>query len=427
MATDAFGRLRTSDVFTLFEYYPSPYTAINLDNDMWIASTAGTASASYNSNTFVALSVSANSSGSWRRSKAVIDYQPGKSRQFMLSMTPLSRSISAGESVTVRNGVYLPGGSGLPIEGMYLVVDENGIAFAEAKSSIENIVRQSNWNIDKFDGNGPSGLTLTSANMTNCLLVVLDQEWLGVGRVRCGFNLNGVTYYAHQFTHNNIQTPYTTTPRLPITYGIHSTTLSAGAIATHQICCTAVSEGGFTPLGRRNNISTTFSGVDPQTANVSYVVLGVRLQTTLVGGVRSCIYPTGILKLQNMDCLLYTSSTSANAGGLHATYEIQLHNSLTGIGSISNIPNFIAVDNSIAEKYQGDGNISTLVSAGYPIARFNLTQRAVFDFSQSEYETLLTRNQVCEGDTLYVIGIVNSTANNLDPRFMCSLDIIETV
>jgi hypothetical protein len=126
-----------------------------------------------------------------------------------------------------------------------------------------------------------------------------------------------------------------------------------------------------------------------------------------------------------MDCLLYTSSTSSNAAGLHATFEIQIHNSLTGIGSVANVGTFTRLPNSISEWVQGDGNLATLVSSGYPIARFNLTQRAAFDFSQSEYETLLTRNQVYEGDTLYVIGVVN-TIGNLDPRFMCSIDVIES-
>jgi hypothetical protein len=90
---------------------------------------------------------------------------------------------------------------------MYLVVNENGIGFAEAKGGIETIVYQSNWNIDNFNGNGPSGITLTEANMLNCLLIVLDQEWLGVGRIRCGFN---ISVYAFSYSNTLYYYPPTT-------------------------------------------------------------------------------------------------------------------------------------------------------------------------------------------------------------------------
>ena len=43
--------------------------------------------------------------------------------------------------------------------------------------------------------NRPSGKTLTIANAAQTLLLVMDQEWLGVGRIRCGFIIDGVIYY----------------------------------------------------------------------------------------------------------------------------------------------------------------------------------------------------------------------------------------
>ena len=76
-------------------------------------------------------------------------------------------------------------------------------------------VPQSSWNIDTFNGNGPSGKTLTvAANANKTFLIVIDQEWLGVGRLRCGFVIDGVIYYAHQFLHNGLQVQYTKTPRI---------------------------------------------------------------------------------------------------------------------------------------------------------------------------------------------------------------------
>lgn len=47
MATDAFGRLRVSDTYTLFEYYPPNVNSIDdinesLDSDTWVTTVNGT-------------------------------------------------------------------------------------------------------------------------------------------------------------------------------------------------------------------------------------------------------------------------------------------------------------------------------------------------------------------------------------------------
>ena len=61
-----------------------------------------------------------------------------------------------------------------------------------------------------------------------------------------GFNIDGVTYYVHEFKHANIlTTTYMTTANLPIRYEIVA---SAGASGTHDlthICSAVFSEGGF--------------------------------------------------------------------------------------------------------------------------------------------------------------------------------------
>lgn len=48
MALDAFGRLRTSECFTTFSYYPSPLTNnSSLDIDTWVTLEGGSGSATY--------------------------------------------------------------------------------------------------------------------------------------------------------------------------------------------------------------------------------------------------------------------------------------------------------------------------------------------------------------------------------------------
>ena len=90
---------------------------------------------------------------------------------------------------------------------------------------------QSSWNIDTFDGSGPSGKTLiVAANANKTFLIVIDQEWLGVCRLRCGFVIDGVIYYAHQFLHNGLQVQYTKTPRISLSYYIYGATTANGIL-----------------------------------------------------------------------------------------------------------------------------------------------------------------------------------------------------
>jgi hypothetical protein len=99
--------------------------------------------------------------------------------------------------------------------------------------------------------------------MNKVILTVIDQEWLGVGRLRCGFNIDGVTYYAHNFTHETLSYAYTATPKQRLGYEILTGTHGSSPSTTYtmkQICCTSMSEGGFFPLGVRNSISKYIIG-----------------------------------------------------------------------------------------------------------------------------------------------------------------------
>jgi hypothetical protein len=141
-------------------------------------------------------------------------------------------------------------------DGIYFQTDGTNLQWVETIQTGTTIVNQSSWNVDIFDGNGPSGKTLTSSNLNTTMLFVIDQEWLGVGRVRCGFIIDGVIYYAHAFNHETLDVQYTNTPRQRIGYQIIGTSLTTEH-TMRQMCSTAISEGGYFPLCPRLSISTT--------------------------------------------------------------------------------------------------------------------------------------------------------------------------
>jgi hypothetical protein len=81
-------------------------------------------------------------------------------------------------------------------------------SFVPAKSGIivtktvDTKVPQSEWNIDKCDGTGPSGYNLDLSKIQMCYM---DFSWYGAGKIRYGFKVgDGLVKYVHEFKHNNV-------------------------------------------------------------------------------------------------------------------------------------------------------------------------------------------------------------------------------
>ena len=107
--------------------------------------------------------------------------------------------------------------------GIFFGQDDTGV-FVLLRSSVSGVVSdarkiyQQDWNIDKFNGSGSSGVTL---DITKTQIFICDVQWLGVGRVRCGLEHNGILYYIHEFYNTNLlTTTYTTTMNLPLRYSV---------------------------------------------------------------------------------------------------------------------------------------------------------------------------------------------------------------
>jgi hypothetical protein len=169
-----------------------------------------------------------------------MNYQPGKSQ---LVITTFKMGTAA-TGITRRVGLFDSN------NGIFLQQTSAGAAVVIRSfvtgAAVDNAVLQTNWNIDKLDGTGASGITL---DLTKVQIFFFDFEWLGVGRVRCGFFIGGVPYYCHEFRQANIGTAvYMSTPNLPIRYEISNS--GAGPAADFEtICSTVASEGGSDQTG----------------------------------------------------------------------------------------------------------------------------------------------------------------------------------
>lgn len=418
MATDAFGRLRTSEPFTTFQYYPTPAYNDTSDNDVWVRDVSNGGDIRYDaSNNLIELIINNNANNdryAFRATKIPMDYQPGKSRLVMMSGVMMDPVPSTPTQIFSRIGLINVGSPQIT-DGVWFEVDgsQNKMKWCQSiqngtGSYILNEVTDASWNIDKFDGSGPSGKTLLYSNMNKVILIVIDQEWLGVGRLRCGFNIDGVTYYAHSFTHQTLSYAYTATPRQRLCYEILTGTTGTMPTTSYimkQICCACMSEGGFFPLGTRNSITST-----PKTPTTNSLLLAIKLKTHKK-------YVNGIIKPFNFDIV----NTAANST---AKYEIRLLSSInqTTIGTQITDASFSDISHSIV-KYYDPATASDFIVGGYVIHSGTVSSRSTTTFGSSDYETLLTRAVCTQYDTIAIV----STGLNNNPSITASIDFIESL
>lgn len=72
---------------------------------------------------------------------------------------------------------------------------------ATVSKTIDVKIPQSQWNIDRFDGQGPSAMTLDLSKMQ---MFYMDYSWYGAGYIRWGFRgLDGNVQYGNKFVNNN--------------------------------------------------------------------------------------------------------------------------------------------------------------------------------------------------------------------------------
>ena len=272
---DAFGRLRVSNPFTLFDS-SHRYS----DNGLWSTGSATGGTATFNSSQgLVDLGVTAASGSEViRETVKVFSYQPGKSL-FVLSTFVMN---------TAKTGLRQRVGYFGADNGYYLEQNNSTVSFVERSSVtgalVNTPIAQASWNVDPMDGSGPSGITL---DLTKSQILFMDLEWLGVGTVRIGFVINGNFYVCHKFHHANIL-PYTyiTTASLPLRYEITNTSATSGVSTLKQICSTVLSEGGYELSGLQQAVGNPINSHRTLgTAGTFYPVISLRLKTTRLDGI----------------------------------------------------------------------------------------------------------------------------------------------
>ncbi len=151
-----------------------------------------------------------------------------------------------------------------------------------AVPTVERIYRK-DWNYDKLDGTGPSGIT---ADPQAQQLVVMDYEWYGAGQISFAFLIDGAPRVIHTINNGNrLQTPWCRTPFLPIRLEIENLTGVAGTHYMWQGSNSLLAEGSVEKLGIAESILTPLTGITLTDARVFYPVVSIRLKSAALTGI----------------------------------------------------------------------------------------------------------------------------------------------
>jgi len=272
-SSDAVGRLRTS-----------PLQAIFHSKLVWDGSGthwsqvlfAGGLAAHSTADARLRLTTAASGDSVIRQTFMRFNYQPGRSQ-----VTTMSFLAPPSANVRQRIGLFHTSNvaNSVPQNGIFFEVTAAAKTWKIAKgAAITESVAQASWNIDPLDGTGLSGITL---DLSLAQILVIDYEWLGAGRVRVGFMVDGKIIYCHKFNHANetgITTVYTSTPNLPLGYSLYQS--GAGAGVLDQISCAIYTDGS-------QEAPTVLRTADQGTASLTtgapgvvLALIGIRLKTT---------------------------------------------------------------------------------------------------------------------------------------------------
>lgn len=211
--------------------------------------------------------------------KRVFPYQPGKSLQVLQTFT----FAAAKANLRQRAGYFSR------TNGFYLEQDGTDVYFVRRSYSsgalVETRVAQSEWNVDKLDGSGPTDVVL---DLSKSQILFSEYEWLGVGSVRLGFAIDGNFIVCHQFNHaNHIEGTYMTTATLPVRYEIENTGATGSVSTLKQICTSVISNGGYNRVTENWNVTREVTNV----SDSYYPLISIRLAP---GRTDAVILPSGI-------------------------------------------------------------------------------------------------------------------------------------
>jgi len=183
--------------------------------------------------------------------------------------TSFNKQLVPGDYIVLRGQSYkitdIASDTSLTIQPAYRGASATNVIVSK---TIDTKIPQSQWNIDKCDGTGPSGYNI---DLTKMQMFYIDYSWYGAGAVRWGFRgPKGQIIYVHKQANNNQNaTAYMRSGNLAGRY--ESTTLpsTTQTTATFATTDTTISVAGTGGLYVPSSITQTLTGGSSGTNTVT--------------------------------------------------------------------------------------------------------------------------------------------------------------
>ena len=207
-----------------------------------------------------------------RQSKRVQRYLPGRQNEFGATLifgTPTT-GIRRRAGMFDENDGFFFEDSG---DGTYRCVLRRNTAGGVSEESYA----RADWNVDKMDGTGPSGITADPEKIQH---MSMEYEWYGAGMIEWNFVIDNNKFPVHRIFHANKEDhTWSSRASLPIRYELTNVTGTAGTHTFYQGAHSLSAEGTTTLLGRQESISTAITGKTLTLANTFYPLVAIRLKS----------------------------------------------------------------------------------------------------------------------------------------------------
>jgi hypothetical protein len=268
-------RLKTSPFQTVF-FNTFQY---GKETDVWDERIVGVGTATWNQySSNVTMQVgSTTGSKIIRQTKNVMRYIPGRPATLAFAIrldNPQAGIRRRFGLFDENNGVYFEDDG-----GTYSYV----IRSSTSGITTETRVTRENWNGEKFDGNGWTGVT---ADPTKQQMISISYEWYGAGTVEFAWLMEGETVKSHTFYNSNtLDRVWCSTPFLPIRLEIENVTGVAGTHYMYQGSNSLIQDGNVDKLGTLLSQSNPIVGTTMSSSDTFYPIVSLRLKSTALQAV----------------------------------------------------------------------------------------------------------------------------------------------
>jgi hypothetical protein len=230
--------------------------------------------------------------------------------------TKFSRQLVPGDFIVIRGMSYrvidILSDTQMTINPPYRGPSLTGTNHAVVSKTVDLKIPQSQWNIDRMDGTGPSGEVL---DLSRKQMFYLDYSWYGSGSLRFGFrDLQGKVIYVHRFVNTNQNfEAWMRSGNLPARYEAHTFSPTTLLTSTVQVSDTTLSVVNTAPFANAGTLLIA----DPN--SYEYVTYTGKTANSFTGVTRASngVYIPSVNVTSNSNAMTTSSALTGIINGMY--------------------------------------------------------------------------------------------------------------